>query len=179
MRIYLIVCLITGLSYVGQTTQSTQRRWGGHKTDVHIGRNKSFLHNAMLKYGAENFTVRTMLEVGTKEELDYYERALIKSLNTRAPHGYNLTDGGEGSKGYKHTTESRRRLRLARIGKKPALGHAAWNKGKTGLQTSWNKGGSISEDTKAKISASWTPERRVRFTELRKTWIARPRKSIL
>ena len=31
-------------------------------------------------------------------------------------------------------------------------GHEPWNKGKTGVQTAWNKGATLSDDYKAKIS---------------------------
>jgi len=63
----------------------------------------------------------------------------------------NHSDGGEGSRGHKHTDEwklkmsekfrgreisleSREKMRLAKIGYVP------WNKGKTGIQRAWNKG---------------------------------------
>ena len=52
---------------------------------------------AVQKYGIENFLVIILhKEDCTKEKLKGLEKCYIKHFKTRAPGGYNLTDGGDG-----------------------------------------------------------------------------------
>lgn len=61
------------------------------------------------------------LEVLVYADWDYLvelERKAIQKFNTRAPNGYNLTDGGDGAPGYKHSDEAREAFRQRAIGRK-------------------------------------------------------------
>lgn len=110
MLIYKITNLINGKLYIGQTKNSLNERWELHKRDFEIGRKAKYpLYCAFAKYGLENFTVEVIHDnIDTFEDLDYWEKYYIKTLNTKSPNGYNLTDGGQGIHGYHHTEETKR-----------------------------------------------------------------------
>jgi group I intron endonuclease len=110
MLIYLITNKINGKRYVGQTSQSLQKRWNRHKSPMNH-RRSSYLYNAICKYGAESFEIKPLVIVGTKQEMDYYEQELIKVLDLRNPEkGYNLTEGGGGMLGFKLSKETRQKM---------------------------------------------------------------------
>ncbi len=117
MLVYLITNNINGMRYVGQTTKSLDARWYDH-THIRNRPSCSYLHNAIDKHGFQNFIIECLVEVRTKEEMDFYECALIKALGTKAPDGYNLTDGGDGVAGYIFTDEQRRKVSEGQIGRK-------------------------------------------------------------
>lgn len=58
------------------------------------------IHNAIIKYGEDNFDFNVIDQADTKEKIFELERFYIKELRTKAPNGYNLTDGGEGASGF-------------------------------------------------------------------------------
>ena len=56
------------------------------------------IHKAIQKYGADAFSVEIIRYPGISEKaLNAVERWKIKQLQTLAPKGYNLTEGGEGA----------------------------------------------------------------------------------
>jgi group I intron endonuclease len=110
MLIYLITNNINGKQYVGQTSQSFDKRWKRHLKPFRHRRN-SYLYNAICKYGVNNFSKDILVEVSTKQEMDFYEIALIRALDLRNPDvGYNLTDGGGGMLGFKLSKATKRRM---------------------------------------------------------------------
>lgn len=117
MLVYLITNKINGKQYVGQTSKSLDIRWKDH-VQVRLRPSCSYLHHAIDKYGSDNFLVEVLVTVQTKEETNFYERALIKALGTKAPNGYNLTDGGDGGTGYVFTDEQRRKVSEGQMGRK-------------------------------------------------------------
>jgi group I intron endonuclease len=121
MQVYLVTNKVNGKKYVGQTSRRLIDRWRGHQTPLRKQRN-SCLYNAIQKYGAENFEVKTLVVVGSKQEMDYYECKLIKAFDTKVPKGYNITDGGEGPSGYKHSEEARKAISRKAMGNKRPLG---------------------------------------------------------
>lgn len=134
--IYKATNLINAKLYIGQTVQGLNRRKMRHirramNNDIHFA-----FHRAIKKYGAENFTFEILHHCLSKEEMDRKERESIKELNTKIPHGYNLTDGGGGNLGRKRTAEERAKISASLIGNKRTLGHKA------------------SLETRAKISAA-------------------------
>lgn len=88
--IYKFTSKTTGLSYIGQSI-NIERRYKEHKTEDD---GYSF-HNAIKKYGWEDFTFE-ILEECNKEELNEKERYWIAYYNSYK-NGYNETPGGEGS----------------------------------------------------------------------------------
>lgn len=110
MLVYLVTNKINGKRYVGQTSQPLQKRWNRHKSPMNH-RRSSYLFSAICKYGANNFDIKPLVIVGTKQEMDYYEREFIKIWDLRNPEkGYNLTDGGGGMLGFKLSEETKRKM---------------------------------------------------------------------
>ncbi|MBR1804992.1 MAG: GIY-YIG nuclease family protein [Selenomonadaceae bacterium] len=116
--VYLLIDGTNDFEYVGQTTRSAEERFKEHaKADSYIG-------NVIRAHGADMFVVVVLKICHSKEELDYWERRLIKSRNTKAPFGYNCTDGGEGIVGCAEIT--REKMRKANRGENnPNYGKAS------------------------------------------------------
>lgn len=94
MCIYKITNLKNNKLYIGLTTVSIEQRWKGHVTQANIGNQKP-LYRAIRKYGVENFTIESIYDAESFEELGDAERWYIQQYNTRVPNGYNLSAGGE------------------------------------------------------------------------------------
>ena len=150
--IYKVTNNITGKIYIGQ--HQTYRKY-----DYYLGSGKYIL-KAIKKYGKENFTKEILEEcIPCRHYKDLAEIRYIREYNCIHPNGYNLSSGGNGPIGYKHTDETK--LKLSILGK----GRLAWNKGLKGVTTAWNKGIKNStgkrdpnyvhsEETRLKISMS-------------------------
>lgn len=107
--IYLRTNLVNGKQYVGQTNDFKQREYEWNSLNGHYA--GKLIFNARKKYGLENFKVEILKECDTQDELNKWEIFYIKELNTKKPNGYNLTDGGETSSGYKLSDEHIDRIR--------------------------------------------------------------------
>jgi group I intron endonuclease len=108
-EIYVITNEVTRKCYVGQTVRSIALRFREHL----IGRqdkNNLYIDRSIKKHGITNFSVCAIQEAFSREELDALEIQYIKEFETLAPQGYNLTEGGSGSSGWKHSAETRRRM---------------------------------------------------------------------
>lgn len=75
------------------------------------------LNRAYKKYG-ENHFKREVIEFCSIDELNDKEKLYIKQYNTKFPHGYNLTDGGDGNKGLKFTIEQKQKISQSKQGQK-------------------------------------------------------------
>lgn len=112
--VYLALNKVTGDFYVGATQKGRTQREMVHRTTARSGRNgRQIIYRAMRKYGEENFKFLTI-----KECLDYWdalesERAYIALLLPR----YNMTEGGGGIKGHRHSHESKVKMSAAKKGK--------------------------------------------------------------
>ncbi len=101
--IYGIKNKVNNKIYVGQT-YDFQYRWGKHKTalrtNTHSNRKLQFAWN---KYGENNFEFFIIEEcdLDVINEREIYWIEFYDSLNS----GYNLCEGGDGIRGYKHTEE--------------------------------------------------------------------------
>ena len=98
--IYKITNLVNCKKYIGQTSKHyVNDRWCQHKNYAKNNKRKGYLYNAMRKYGIENFEFKVILHDIPIEQLNFYEQLWISKLKTKTPNGYNLTDGGEGTRG--------------------------------------------------------------------------------
>ena len=100
MIIYRVINKINGKIYIGQTVSSLEHRISQHFCE----KNKSYFHNALRKYGKENFQWKILEHCDSKEELDEMEFHYIKQYDT-FNNGYNLTMGGKGNSGRKFGKE--------------------------------------------------------------------------
>ena len=146
--IYCRTNLVNGKRYVGKAKDIKVREYTWKSTTPYAGR---YINRAKAKYGIENFKLEILKDNINEEELDNWERYYIVKLNTKAPNGYNLTDGGDGLKGYKPTKETLRKKSIAMKGK---------NKGKHPTEESKQKnriahlGKKETQEQKDKISKS-------------------------
>lgn len=90
--IYKITNKVNGMSYVGQTRYTVEFRWRQHQHKD----DGTYFHNALKKYGVENFIVETLEECEVSK-LDSREIYYIAKYNT-FEKGYNLTIGGGGKR---------------------------------------------------------------------------------
>lgn len=93
--IYCFENLINHKIYVGKTIHAPEIRYKQHFNQINDG---TVFHNALKKYGKENFSFRVLEEVAN-EELNDREKFYIKKLNThwKEGYGYNMSYGGENS----------------------------------------------------------------------------------
>lgn len=167
MVVYLITNLVNQRKYIGITTKSLKRRWAVHKSCAARGSNVA-IHRALRKYGHENFSISVIGETDSESELLSMEIKFILEYKSRSPLGYNMTDGGTGRRGLTQTTETRKKLSHAFLGK-PLL------------QSTRDKiriahlGKKLSEDHKRKLSMAKlgkkltrTPEHNAKISEAKK-----------
>lgn len=109
-NIYIITNLVNDKKYIGQSIDVSSR-WRQHVKDSKNNRLKSrYLYSSFNKYGIKNFNLETIEENVPINRIDEREKYWISYYNTFAPNGYNLTHGGEGSLGRKHTLLSKRKI---------------------------------------------------------------------
>jgi len=112
--IYKIRNLVNGKVYIGQSL-NVDRRFNTHKV-IAIRGKKSALANAIRKYGIDNFVVEVLGKCSTRESANRYETRCIK-LENKKRKTYNMTLGGEGFIGGRHSKESREKLSKATLGR--------------------------------------------------------------
>lgn len=113
-HIYIITNTINAKQYVG-ITKNLNRRWKEHKSTQG---GCVALYEAISKYGVENFVFTHIADAFNFESACDIERILIVQHNTKAPNGYNLTDGGDGVSGVYRSEEVKKRMSDAQKGKK-------------------------------------------------------------
>lgn len=73
-----------------------------HKDDSYHNYNQArynqLIHQAIRKYGIENFKIEILEDNIPDDIVDKKEQNYIKSYNTMSPNGYNLTEGGVANK---------------------------------------------------------------------------------
>jgi len=147
MEVYLITNTVNDKKkkYVGITQHKHSKRFRQHINAANRGLN-TVICNAIRKYGEKAFTIALLDKTSDIDNLCDLEFHYIKQYNTKAPNGYNVTDGGDGITGFSFSEESKKKMSASAIGK------PSWNKGKKGLQVAWNKGQPMSDEQKKKIS---------------------------
>lgn len=87
--IYLVCSLRSGKKYVGQTRQGIQARWSQHRCEAKR-RKTTYLHRAIHKYGAENFSISILEEVFSQEDANLVEGYWITHFQSNLREfGYN------------------------------------------------------------------------------------------
>lgn len=156
-KIYLITNLENKKQYVGITKFSITERFYQHVKRGFL------LTEAIKKYGEDNFFIELIEEVDTASRAYELEQYYIKKYNTKAPYGYNLTDGGDGIFGWDVSEEYRQecseRVKLLHKGKKVGMygkKHSIETKRKMSEATKgkpkpWLIGKEKTDETKQKI----------------------------
>lgn len=92
--IYKIVNTVNDKIYIGQTTESLEKRFSRHIGYQLKDKNyNSKIHRAMLKYGIDKFSIHLIEEVNNQDELNKREYYWIHKLDT-IKNGYNINDSG-------------------------------------------------------------------------------------
>ena len=114
MVIYKVTNTVNGKCYIGQTVRFLKR-----KAD-HSRRHSQCicLRAAIARYGLGSFEFCVIDHATTKDELNQKEAYWIKQCNSKAPNGYNLTDGGDGTPGHAQDESTRAKIRAKAIGRK-------------------------------------------------------------
>lgn len=155
--IYKVTNLVNGKIYIGQTKQDFYKRKRYHLFCLRNGCQFVF-YRAMRKYGLDNFEWEIIDEAHNEKDIiqkeiywiDFY-KSYIYAENS---NGYNMTIGGEGTKGRIVSDETRKRLSVSKSGKNhPFYGKKHSENHKQRIADG-NKGKFVSEETRKKMSDS-------------------------
>lgn len=129
MYLYEIRNKINSAVYVGITRSSLKQRWRGHLYSARSNK-KSILYDAMRSIGEEHFYILEIKSFDTEADLLQSEKDLIKYHREFSEKCYNILDGGESYFPIYDWETHKAKLRIARAGRKPALGmkHTEENK---------------------------------------------------
>lgn len=113
-KVYVHTNKINGKKYVGVTCRDLKIRWAkgkGYKRPKDQGEALSHFYHSIQKYGWDNFEHEIVKDGLTKAEAAEEEKRLIALYDTTNPEkGYNVTLGGDGSSGAKHSDGTRKLL---------------------------------------------------------------------
>ena len=102
-----------GKKYIGITSVKPERRWrngDGYKRSVKF-------YNSIKKYGWDSFKHEILYENLTEKEAKNIEQKLIRK-NKKQNLSYNITDGGEGNKGWIVSENTKKKISESHKGKK-------------------------------------------------------------
>ena len=152
--IYMYTNKINGKRYVGQAVNFNVR----HKKHIASSYNEKAkydynvpFHNAIRKYGIENFKIKILAEnIPTQEKMNEYEVFFIKRYDTLCKNGkgYNIASGGSNGNKLAGKTEEE----MKEFGQKISKAKKGENNPMYGKHHS--------DETKQKLSDSWTKERK-------------------
>lgn len=114
MIIYKATNKINNKIYIGKTISSLKKRKIQH---IKNAKEKSsvYFSNAIHKHGIDNFEWEVLSETDSEKKLNAMEKFYIACYK-KMVELYNLTDGGDGLSGYKHKTESIKKMSDKKIG---------------------------------------------------------------
>jgi group I intron endonuclease len=164
MIIYKVENLINGKVYIGKTIKSLNRRKTEHYSAVKQGSQYVF-HKALRKYNENIFDWSIIATAKSEKELLEIEKFFISQYKKEKVL-YNMTDGGDGISGYKHTNEAKNKMsrkdsthskETKKImsekhkGKKYSLGYKHTEESRIKNSES-HKGHKVTDETKLKLS---------------------------
>jgi len=126
--------------YIGQTN-NPPLRWSQHKSNAKYERGQQVITRAISKYGADVFEFDVIATCLTQDDVDIVEDQLISQYDSRNKEiGYNIDRGGNVTP---RTPEI--------VGKISAALQKHYE-----THDNWNKGGTLTDEWKAKISKALT-----------------------
>lgn len=98
--VYLITREACGKKYVGITMCTVETRWNQHLEKAACIKRLPLLgiHHAIRQESPAAFTIQRLATASLYGELLELEEKFVRELNCKAPHGYNLTCGGGGTR---------------------------------------------------------------------------------
>ena len=103
--IYSIFNTKTNKSYIG-ICNNYNRRMREHRTKLKKHKHENrYLQSSWDKHGESSFEWFVIKDNVDMCDIHRYEKMLISMFETKGENGYNLTDGGAGVLGYKHTED--------------------------------------------------------------------------
>ena len=152
MYIYKFTHISTGKCYIGQTIQDPNRRRLEHISHSRHSTKEYHFHNAIRKYGVDNFIFEVIATATTLEELNLLEIKYVDEFDS-INNGYNIRNAG-GNK--RHSLDSIERMKVAQI-----LRHAKRREENGGIETINKKSGYKFKNPhpkKGKPSTKWSEE---------------------
>jgi len=173
--LYQIVNAVDGLQYIG-VTKNPKVRFRSHA--FHNIKTRSFLKNAIKKYGVDNFKMNILL-IGSQKYCYEMEAKVIAAYNTKFPNGYNICSGGIGAVGLNGEANGM----YGRTGElHPNFGKPGYNLGKKMSEESKEKmrqsrlGRKFSQETREKLkqmALNRSPELLQRMADARRAAFAK------
>lgn len=154
-RNYCVYChtnKTNGKKYIGLTCEKRpERRWRNGKGYSY----NDYFKNSIDLYGWDGFNHEIIKDNLTESEAKLLEKELIAKYNTTDRNfGYNLTEGGEGICGYRHTPETRAKMSEERKGEKNSFYGRHHTKETKKINSERHKRENLSEETLKKMSES-------------------------
>jgi hypothetical protein len=119
LEVYKITNKQNGKIYIGITNQGAQTRWLHHLYESRSGSDFP-IHNAIRKYGVDNFQIEVIEVIsGDYDYLKEREVYWVKFYDSyNKEKGYNLTVGGDGTFGRRHSEATKEKIRQKALGRK-------------------------------------------------------------
>ena len=127
--VYCIKNKINNKCYIGITHKEIEKRWKEHIKVSENPNNKNYrlIHKAINKYGVDNFDFIKLVEFDycTDEMYELFKQLEILYIEKydSIKNGYNLTEGGQGTLGFKLSEEQKQHLSNINKGKKLSAEH--------------------------------------------------------
>lgn len=105
--IYQLRCTVNNKIYIGQA-QNILQRFNDHRRNRngHLIYRDCYLYRAIKKYGWNKFEISVLEKIDDLDLLNEREIFWIEELNPE----YNMRDGGDCARGWKHTEEAKRKM---------------------------------------------------------------------
>lgn len=148
---YLATNEINEKCYVGYTIGTMEQRRSRHLFFAFKYNSQFIFYKALRKYGSDAFHWQIVWESDSVEELKKREIMLIQLYNSHYinGNGYNMTLGGEGTNGHRHTNEFKKKCSIKYSGE----GNPMYGSNRTGNKNPmYGKKHSIESINKNKIS---------------------------
>ena len=121
MIVYKITNKVNGKVYIGQTSETLQKRFSRHMGYQALEHDTKF-YRAVRKYGKDNFTIEQIDTAKTQKELDEKEVKWIKYYNS-VEEGYNSNDrqgkvGGDTLTGHPELDKIKEKIVKSKLGSK-------------------------------------------------------------